>query len=242
LGRCPLSKHLLGALSSLELHHIFPKSRLRQQGYSRADINAIANFTFLTKDTNLKVSNRDPAEYFADYEAKHPGTIASHWIPMNPELWKYENYPAFLAARRELLAQAANEFLDSLYSGAVPESEATVSVFDRHVINIPGGIASESEDQVLQACNAWVVEQGLPEGEVMFELVDGDTGAAIALLDLAWSQGLQERLSQPVALLLDEDVALEKLVNQAGYRFFTDAEAFKQYVQKEVLKVEPELV
>ena len=87
-------------------------------------MNAIANFTFLTKETNLKVSNRDPEEYFAHYEEKHPGTLASHWIPIDPKLWKYENYHDFLAARRELLAKAANEFLDGLHTGNIPESEA----------------------------------------------------------------------------------------------------------------------
>ena len=73
-----ISQHMLGRLSNLEVHHIFPKSKLYKQGYGRAEVNAIANFTFLTKETNLNVSNRDPWEYFADYEDKHPGTIASH--------------------------------------------------------------------------------------------------------------------------------------------------------------------
>jgi len=43
--------------------------------------------------------------------------IASHWIPMDRNLWKVENYPRFLAARRELLAKAADEFIESLLSG-----------------------------------------------------------------------------------------------------------------------------
>ena len=237
-----LSQHLLGALNKLEVHHIFPKSKLKQHGYGRAEINAIANFTFLTKDTNLKVSNRDPFEYFAAYEAKHPGTIASHWIPMDQTLWKYKNYRDFLAARRELLAKAANDFLDSLYSGTVPESEPIASVLDRQVVVIPGGSASEAEDQALQTCNTWVVEQGLPEGELMYELADTETGEAIALLDLAWANGLQEGLSQPVALLIDEDSELERIVNQAGYRFFTDIDSFREYVQREILAVEEEMV
>lgn len=236
-----LSNHLLGSLSSLEIHHIFPKSKLYEHGYSRSEVNAIANFTFLTKDTNLKVSNRDPSEYFAHYEDKHPGTIASHWIPMDPELWKYKNYRDFLAARRELLAQAANDFLDSLYSGAVPEPLDTPPILEQPLAVIPGGITTEEEDQALQACNIWVVEQGLPAGELMYELADKETGEAIAVLDLAWSNGLQEGLSQPVALLIDEDSEIEKIANQYGYRFFTDVETFKQYVSREILVIENEL-
>lgn len=41
------------------------------------------------------------------YAAKQPGALESHWIPMNPDLWKVENYEAFLKKRRELLAVGA---------------------------------------------------------------------------------------------------------------------------------------
>ena len=50
-------------------------------------------------------------------------------------------------ARRELLAEAANRFLDSLLVGTVPEAvvetEAT-SILDRVVVASPGGGASRS--------------------------------------------------------------------------------------------------
>ena len=53
--------------------------------------------------------------------------------------------------------------------------------------------------------------------------------------DLAWPNGLQEGSSQQVALLLDEVPQIEDLANQAGYRFFTSVENFKEYVTREVL-------
>ena len=233
-----ISQHMLGRLSNLEVHHIFPKSKLYQQGYGRAEVNAIANFTFLTKETNLKVSNRDPWEYFAHYEDKHPGTIASHWIPMDRELWKYENYREFLAARRALLAKAANDFLDSLYTGTMPESETTASVLERNAIIVPGGIADDAEEQALQACNRWVIEQGLPAGDLAYNLVNAD-GDAIAIFDLAWPEGIQSGYSQPVALLLDEGNDTEELANRAGFLFFTDIERFENYVRHDILALEP---
>src|SRR6266568_1274355 len=103
----------------LQVHHIFPKALLYQHGYSKADVNAITNLTFLTQDTNLRVSDRAPAEYLEAFARTQPGAVASHWIPMDRDLWQVENYHAFLAARRERLAQAANAFLDSLSAGAV---------------------------------------------------------------------------------------------------------------------------
>jgi len=232
-----LSSHLLGSMSSLELHHIFPKSLLKEHGYTLAEINAIANFTFLTKDTNLMVSNRDPVEYIPALDRKNPGVIQSHWIPMDPELWKIENYRDFLAARRKLLAEAANTFLDDLMKGTVPETVEGPSVLDRKEAVIPGEIETEEERQAIQECSVWVIQRGLSEGESPYELSDLVTGESLAMIDLAWPKGLQEGLSQPVALLLNEEAETAEIVNRAGYRYFTDIASFKRYVEQEVLVV-----
>jgi hypothetical protein len=234
-----LTSYLLGYLSRLELHHVFPKSRLYQYGYSRAEVNALANFTFLTQQTNLMVSNRDPEQYLAEIAERQPGALESHWIPMDRNLWKIENYREFLAARRELLAAAANQFLDSLLQGAVPETQVTTSVLDRQVEPVPGGQGGEDEEAVLLQCMEWVAQQGLPEGELMYELTHPETGAPLAMLDLAWPDGLQEGLSSPVALLIDEPQETLEIVNQAGYRYFTNLDAFRQYVREEILALEP---
>jgi hypothetical protein len=232
-----LSSHLLGAMSRLEVHHIFPKALLYKHGYERADVNALANFTFLTKETNLYVSDRDPSEYLKEFAATQPGVIESHWLPMDEDLWKVENYTDFLTTRRELLAKAANDFLDSLLAGNVPQSEVATSILDHQVVI--GNIESEEEERILRECNAWIVQNGLPEGELMYELTDAETGKPLAILDLAWTNGLQEGYSQPVALLLDESLEIEEVVNKSGYLFFTNADEFKEYVQKEILAMEP---
>ena len=112
-----LKAHLLGKSSRLHLHHIFPKSKLHKHGYPFPIVNAIANFTFLTEETNINLSDDDPAVYFEEAANKYPGILESHWIPMDPELWQYERYLDFLAARRGKLAQAANDFLQQLETG-----------------------------------------------------------------------------------------------------------------------------
>lgn len=231
----PLSANLLGRFSALHQHHIFPKSLLYQHGYSRPEVNAIANFCFLTQDSNLKVADRLPEDYFEEAELNNPGALASQWIPMDRELWKVENYRDFLTARRELLAQAANQFLDSLLSGSVPEAQPAPSILDRVGEAVPGGVIGEEEERVVFECVDWIADHGLPEGELAYELVDPDTGQPLAILDLAWPNGLQEGLSDPVALLIDEDPETEQIVNAAGYRFFTDVESFKSYVRQHIL-------
>lgn len=229
-----LSNYLLGHLSRLELHHIFPKALLYKHGYERPEANALANFAFLTQDTNLRISDRAPADYLPEFAAKHPGALESHWIPKDPVLWKNENYRDFLAARRELLAQAANAFLDSLLAGSMPEKlisepvgETTMPVI---VVTAP-----EWEETAVEACDDWIIQHGLPKGEYMYELIDSVTHQPLAILDLAWPDGLQEGYSQPVAFLADADPQTEQGLNKAGYRYFTNLDDFQLYVEREIL-------
>lgn len=233
-----LTGHLLGSLSQLQVHHIFPKAFLYQHGYTLSQVNALTNFTFLTQDTNLKISARPPSEYLPEYLHKHPGAVESHWIPSDPELWKVENFPEFLDARRELLAQAANKMLDRLLTGEITGAEVTATLLRRDISEVPGGIESDEEERLLHQCNAWVAKLGLPEGEMMYELVDDDSGEPLAVLDLAWPDGLQTGLSAPTAILIAEDAETETIVNAAGFRFFTEVAAFRQYVALEVLSLE----
>jgi len=231
-----LSAHMLGNINSLQVHHIFPKSLLYEYGYQKADVNAIANFTFLTQVTNLEVSNKDPQVYLEEYVNKHPGAIESHWIPMDRNLWKIENYLNFLAARRELLAEAGNEFLKSLFEGSAPEMEKAVEdITQRKVETVLGAISSTEEEDLILDCALWVENQGLPHGEIEYELCDEKTDKPLAVLDLAWPDGLQPGLSKPVALLINEGKEIKEIVNQHGYLFFTTVDDLKKYIKKEIL-------
>ena len=78
-----------------------------------------------------------------------------------------------------------------------------------------------------------------PDGDGFhFEAGLGFAHRRLAVIDLAWPRGIQEGLSQPVALLLNEGEEVEELVNQAGYRFFTSAVDLCVYIEREVLAVE----
>jgi hypothetical protein len=59
-----------------------------------------------------------------------------------------------------------------------------------------------------------------------------------AVLDLAWPSGIQEELSQPVAVQLNEDNGTIALASQAGYRCFTSIPEFQRYVRLEILAEE----
>jgi hypothetical protein len=233
-----LKNILLGTMNKLEVHHIFPKSFLYKNGFDRTEVNAIANFMFLTKETNLLISDKAPSEYFKEYESKNPGVLQSHWIPIDEELWRIENYPAFLKKRRELMAEAANQFLSSLLGGKIPESPVQTPILYRVVEEIPGGIEGDNEEELLLNCNIWMIDNALPEGEMLYELCDDDTGKHLAILDLAWPNGIQEGFSKPAALLINEGREIEEIVNRAGYIYFTTVKDFKNYVRKDILSEE----
>jgi hypothetical protein len=225
-----LSSHLLGHLQTLQVHHIFPKKVLYKRQYSRPDVNAIANFTFLTQSANLLISDRGPEQCFPGVESRHPGALASHWIPMDQNLWKPENYLDFLTERRKLLAQAGNQFLESLLKGGMPEQKPAVSILEK-----PPALAADEEDRLLAALNQWLLEQGLPAGELDYQLTDPLTGQQSDVLDIAWPDGLQVQLSRPVTLLLDEPKSVHEAATQAGFVVFSSIEKFKAYVTHEVL-------
>jgi hypothetical protein len=228
----PVSSHLLGKLSRLELHHIFPKALLQEHGYDRAERNALANFCFITQETNLAIGRRDPAEYLPKYESLNPGVLASQWIPSDPELWKPARYQDFLAARRTLLAAAANDFLDGLVAGAAAPSAV--------VLKRPTGerqVAEDPEVLALAALAKEAVTLGLAEPEVDHEVTDGETGEVLAWADLAWPDGVRVGLTDPVAYLAERDDELERRFGELGWRFYTDEAGLRRYFE-EVLGVD----
>ena len=151
-------------------------------------MNALANFCFLTKDTNLNISDRLPEAYFPEIEAKHPGALASQWIPTDPALWKIDRYLDFLEARKALLAAEANRRFEELLHGDTRWMGTAAPVVEAEAPTM-GGITSEVEEAELESLNDWVESQGLPRGQIGFDYADPATGAQKALFDLAWPEG-----------------------------------------------------
>lgn len=222
-----LKAELLGRLSSLQVHHIFPKKVLRER-YDRKQVNAIANFCFLTQDSNLQISGRHPEEYFAEAERRHPGVLATQWIPLDPELWKVENYPEFLEARRELLARAAEEFLDGLRSGTDSASSEPL----RPVTLLP---SDEPDDARAAQLNDMVTElhrQGYAEPELETVINDPVTGLMLAEAEAFWPDGLQHGRGNPVVLELDPEQANLPRLQALGYEVFTSVDSLLGFVDR----------
>lgn len=221
-----LSHSLLGQHSKLQVHHIFPKKRLYDAGYSRSQVNALANFCFLTALGNQSISATDPARYLAAAEADNPGVLASQWIPQEEALWQIDRYPDFLAARRALLADAANDLLRTLLEGsdtpAQPVGGRAAAASEKSPLAFELQPAEdEAEDEEIRDVLALASELGIAAPETHYEICDDKTDEVLAVADIAWPQGIQPGRPPPVAFLIDADAHTEEQLGELGYRFFT---------------------
>ncbi|WP_067968398.1 GmrSD restriction endonuclease domain-containing protein [Nocardiopsis trehalosi] len=221
-----LKAELLGRLSSLQVHHIFPKSLLRE-GYERGQVNALANFCFLTQKTNLEIGHRAPEDYFREVEERHPGVLASQWIPDDPRLWRVDRYLDFLAARRELLAQAAQSFLTELRSGDRSTSERL------RPLTVVTAEADDARTVQVRELIEELVRAGCAEPETDTAIGDPETGRELAVAEAYWPDGLQPGQGAPVVVELDPDRADLQRLRELGYEVFTSVDALLGFVNRQ---------
>jgi len=152
------SKHL-GQPNRIESHHIFPKSRLYNEGgYSGTDseaqkiVNEIANRAFLTQKANLKTGKSLPSEYLPLIKQNYPKALSAQFIPISLELWNLDRYEDFLNERRKLISDAINNFLDNLKT---EQKEEIISLGDIHTILQKG----ESEIVEFKSSFRWDYKQ-----------------------------------------------------------------------------------
>ncbi len=228
-----LRDQMLGRLASLQVHHIFPKAQLYARDHSRAEVNSVANFCFLTQASNLAIGKRLPQEYFPEVEAAHPGVLASQWVPMDRRLWRAERYLDFLEARRDLLSAAANGFLATLRDGESPVTPAAlprVAVVGEDADEDPAAVAVRRLAEELTAL-------GMAEPDLNAEIADPETGRVLAVAEAYWPSGLQEGLGQPVVLELDPDEADLPRLQELGYDVYTSVDALAGFVHRRLRMV-----
>lgn len=102
-----------GKYHYIQTHHIFPKAIAKD--YEPAEVNEIANFAFISGGHNRSLSAKPPETHLADIvERRGAEALTAQGIPLDRDLWKLENFPAFLEYRRAQLARMINEFLDGV--------------------------------------------------------------------------------------------------------------------------------
>lgn len=114
-----------------DVHHIFPKQYLRNNGYNeKIQYNQIANFTYLDTQVNKDISDAAPNAYFTNAikqceegNARYGNitdlnclktNMAENCIPEQIVDMDYSDYPDFLIARRKLMAAKIKDYYYSL--------------------------------------------------------------------------------------------------------------------------------
>ena len=114
-----------------DVHHIFPKEYLRQNGYEdKSKYNQVANYTYLDTGVNISIGKKAPNEYFT--KAKEQccvgecciGTILNEYellknietncIPASIFDMQACNYDEFLQERRKLMAEKIKKYYYSI--------------------------------------------------------------------------------------------------------------------------------
>jgi len=102
----------------IHIHHIFPRSQIQKYYKEYGSIgdmdletayNHVANITIISETANENIGNKLPYVYLSEIDSE---ILKSHMIPLDKELWKLENYPQFLEARKQLIMEKKNELIE----------------------------------------------------------------------------------------------------------------------------------
>lgn len=113
-----------------DIHHLFPKKYLTNNGLTKGMYNQIANYVFLQQEINIKISDDAPCIYMQKVlnqcETKTPSyggiidkevlmeNLRQNCIPESFESMDINNYQEFLLKRRGLMAKKIREYYEAL--------------------------------------------------------------------------------------------------------------------------------
>ena len=115
---------------SSHVHHVFPRSYLKENGFPRNRYNQIANYVVMESKINIEISDTPPAEYFQDLleqckdgKPRYGGiteteqldaNLAEHCIPQGMNRMSVGEYDDFLKERRKLMSVKIRNYYRNL--------------------------------------------------------------------------------------------------------------------------------
>jgi hypothetical protein len=113
-----------------DIHHIFPKKYLSDNGFIQRQYNQVANFVYTEQATNIKVGKMPPIEYLRkvkqeieegtfnistiDSSVSLENNLSENDIPVSLQTANFNNYHDFLKERRKLMAIKIKNFYKKL--------------------------------------------------------------------------------------------------------------------------------
>jgi hypothetical protein len=117
-------------LNRTDVHHVYPRNYLKNQGYPRVRYNQIANFVLCQSEINIAISDRAPEVYFAELAEQINGgalryggmtdsealraNLHMNCVPesmLDGDIPEYDN---FLEQRRKLMALRIKKYFQQL--------------------------------------------------------------------------------------------------------------------------------
>ena len=117
-------------LNRSDVHHLFPRKYLKEQGLQRGQYNQIANFALTQSEINISIGAKAPSIYFSELEKQCNGgkkkyggitdldelmeNLRTHCIPEEIFNSLADNYDQFLEERRKLMAKKIKQYFKTL--------------------------------------------------------------------------------------------------------------------------------
>ena len=102
----------VGSVLKVQFHHVFPQARLKAQNeYDKTEINDISNLAFIGGNTNRRISAELPETYLPRISEENR---RAQCVPLDESLYAIDRYRDFLSARRKLLVEMMNDYLDKI--------------------------------------------------------------------------------------------------------------------------------
>ena len=117
-------------LNRSDVHHLFPRKYLKDQGLQRGQYNQIANFALAQSEINIAIGAKAPRVYFEELlkqcqggKKKYGGitdlddlkdNLRQHSIPEGIFNHLADDYDQFLKERRQLMAAKLREYFNLL--------------------------------------------------------------------------------------------------------------------------------
>lgn len=117
-----------------DVHHLFPRAYLKKSGFGQTDYNQIANYAVTQSEINIAIGERAPSDYVARVRDQIASSLAleeyrfsaigdasglaenfrMNCIPDQMGEMTAAEYPAFLVARRSLMARKMRSYFEAL--------------------------------------------------------------------------------------------------------------------------------
>lgn len=236
----------MGSRYTLEWDHIFPYSILKANGYNMNNrhkyslAQEITNRAILTQLANRGKSAKQAKDYLKSVKEKYPQALKLQCIPEGEALWELDRFEDFLIARRKLLSDEMNKFLEGITK--TEESITAVSIED--IIN-----KGESNELEFKSSLRWnyinesidkKIETVILKSISAFSNGEGGT-LIIGVNDEGEILGLQRDYVSLDGTKDEFELHLRHLINQSfGINFATSALTIKfiQVTDKEICQID----